>query len=56
MHWALPPLTIQVALMTLGIGMLVLIARRYHRRSSRQAAESCGSHLFVAVGIDIPDR
>jgi O-antigen/teichoic acid export membrane protein len=28
LHWALPPLTIQVALMTLGIGMLVVIARR----------------------------
>jgi O-antigen/teichoic acid export membrane protein len=28
LHWALPPLTLQVALVTLGIGMLVLIARR----------------------------
>jgi O-antigen/teichoic acid export membrane protein len=27
-HWAVPPLTIQVALMALGVGMLLLIARR----------------------------
>jgi O-antigen/teichoic acid export membrane protein len=28
LHWALPPLALQVALMTLGIGMLVVVARR----------------------------